>query len=59
MNWIDLAQDRDRCRAQIRVPYNERIFLTTSEPVRFTKRSLLHEVSKLIRKQVSMLFTLF
>ena len=50
MDWIDLARDRDRWRAlvsalmNLRVPYNAENFLTTSKPVRFSRRTLLHEV---------------
>ena len=41
MDWIDLAQDRDRCRAlvnavmNISVPENAGNFLTSREPVSF------------------------
>jgi hypothetical protein len=57
MDWIDLAQDKDRCRAlvhavmklvhavmKLRVPLNARNFLT--EAVSFSRRTLLHGVSK-------------
>jgi hypothetical protein len=50
MDWIDLAQDRDEWQALantitiLQVPYNGRNFLTSSEPVSFS-RTLLHEVS--------------
>jgi hypothetical protein len=52
MDWIELAQDTDRLRAltialiKHRVPQNARNFLTSREPVSFSIRSLLHEVSK-------------
>jgi hypothetical protein len=51
VDWIDLAQDRDRWRIlgsavmNLRVPQNARNFLTSSEPVSFSGRILLHEVS--------------
>jgi len=52
MEWIDLAQDRDRRRAvvnaimNLRVPYNARKFLTSCKPVSFSRRIPLHGVSK-------------
>ena len=51
MDWIDLAQDRGRWRVlvnavtKLRVPQNERNFLSSCEPVRFSRRTLLHGVS--------------
>jgi len=41
MDWIDLAENRDSCRAlvnevmNLRVPYNGEIFLTGRESVSF------------------------
>jgi len=52
MDWIDLAWDRDRWRALIdvvmnlRVPENTGNFFTSLEQVNFSKRTLLHGVSK-------------
>ena len=50
MDWIDLARDKDRWRALVNtvmnwVSQNMGNFLTSWEPVSFSRRTLLHEVS--------------
>jgi hypothetical protein len=52
MDWIDLAQNRNRCRAlanavmNLGVPQNAGNFLTSREPVSCSRRTLLHGVGK-------------
>jgi hypothetical protein len=52
MDWIELAKDTDRWRALVivvmnpRVPQNAGNFLTRCKPVSFSRRTLLHGVSK-------------
>ena len=52
MDWIGLAQDRDRWRTlvsvvmNLRVPWNAGNFLTSCKPVSFSKRTLHRGVSK-------------
>jgi hypothetical protein len=52
MDWIKLAQDRDRWRAlvnvvmKLQVPQNAGNLLTILEPVSFSRRTVLHGVSK-------------
>jgi hypothetical protein len=51
MDWIKLAQDRDRCQAlvnavmNIQVPQNAGN-LTSCKPVSFSRRTVLHGVSE-------------
>jgi hypothetical protein len=52
MDWIESVQDRERWRElvsavrKLRVPYNAGNFLTSCKPVSFSRRTLLHGVSK-------------
>jgi hypothetical protein len=52
MDWIELAEDRNRWWAvvtgvmNLQVPFNLGNFLTSCKPVTFSKRTLLHGVSK-------------
>ena len=43
MDWIDLAEDKDRRRALVREVKN---FLTSCKPVSFSRRTVLRGVSK-------------
>jgi len=52
MYWIELAQDRDRWRTHLNeamnlgIPQNAGNFLTGCKPFSFSRRTLLHGVSK-------------
>jgi len=52
MDWIDMAQDRNRwlalvnCLMSLRFPYNAGNFLTIWKPVSFSRRTMLQGGSK-------------
>jgi hypothetical protein len=52
MDWIELAQENNRRRAlvnavmKLRVPKNAENFLIRCEPISFSRRTMLHGVSK-------------
>jgi len=58
VDWIDLAQDRNRWQAlvnavmNLQVPYSVGNFLTSCKPVSFSRRTLLHGVSKELFKSM-------
>ena len=53
MDWIDLAQGRDRWRALVKavmnlqIPQNAGNFLTSCSPVNFSRRTLLRGVTRI------------
>jgi hypothetical protein len=52
MEWIELAQDKERWRALVNavmnlwVPKNVGNFLSSCKPVSFSRRTLLHGIRK-------------
>ena len=64
MDWIGLAQDRHRWRTlvsavmNLRIPWNAVNFLTRCKPVRFSRRTLHHGVSKCTRTRTCAILVL-
>jgi hypothetical protein len=58
IDWIDLAQDRDRWQALVNAvmdlwfPQNAGSFLSSLGTVSFSERSLLHGISQLVVSSV-------
>jgi hypothetical protein len=54
MDWIDLTQDRDQCRAlvntvmKLRVPQNAGKFLSSCTIDSISRRAQLHEINLLL-----------
>jgi hypothetical protein len=52
IDWIELAEDRDRCRARVnviinlRLPQNMGNFLSSLRPGSFSRRTLLYGVNQ-------------
>jgi hypothetical protein len=64
MDWIDLAQERDRCRALMNVVMKLRIaqdagnFLTSWGTVSFSRRNLLHAISQSVYNSLPLIHLL-
>jgi hypothetical protein len=63
LNWIDLAQDRDKWPAlmntvfSLRNPKNGENFVTSWEAISFSRRAMFHGITNIIIIIITIIFT--